>query len=105
MGVGIVGTGVARALMERRTHLSKQAGCQLVLKKALVRDLNKKREVDLESNLLTNKVEDILNDPSIDIVIEVMGGENPAFDYIKRAILKNKHVVTANKEVISKVHR
>jgi homoserine dehydrogenase len=102
LGLGIVGGGVARTLLEKSNAIAQQAGCPVEIKKVLVRDLSKKREVELPRNLLTTDPALILNDPYIDIVIEVMGGEKEAFHCIKQAIAKGKHVVTANKEVIAK---
>jgi len=102
MGLGVIGTGVAKVLLERTDRISDQAGCPLVLKKVLEKDLNKKRDVDINPGLLTTNVDDILSDADIDIVIEVIGGERPALDYVKKALASGKHVVTANKELISK---
>ena len=102
MGLGVIGTGVAKVLLERTRGISEQAGCSVVLKKVLVKDINKKRNVDIDASLLTTNVDDILSDADIDIVIEVIGGENPALDLVKKALSSGKHVVTANKEIISK---
>ena len=102
MGLGVIGGGVAKALMEREEAIASQVGCPLRLRKILVRDLAKRRVVEVEPHLLTTDPRQIIDDPEIDIVIEVIGGESPALELIKEAILKGKHVVTANKEVISK---
>ena len=102
MGLGVIGSGVAKALREREEAIASQVGCPLRLRKILVRDLAKRRAVKVESHLLTTDPRQIIDDPEIDIVIEVIGGESPALELIKEAILKGKHVVTANKEVISK---
>ncbi len=102
MGLGVVGSGVAKTLFEKSEAIAQQAGCPLRIKKILVRDLSKKRDFDASHHLLTTDPEQIITDPEIDIVIEVVGGETEAFEYIKEAISKRKHIVTANKEVISK---
>jgi len=102
MGLGVIGTGVVKVLIERNEGVSEQAGCSIVLKKVLEKDLNKKRDVDIDPGLLTTNVDDILSDADIDIVIEVIGGERPALDYVKKVLARGKHVVTANKELISK---
>jgi homoserine dehydrogenase len=102
MGLGVVGSGVARALFEKSDALAQQVGCPLKIKKILVRNPAKKRDVDVPRHLLTTDPEQIITDPEIDIVIEVVGGETEAFKYIKEAISNRKHIVTANKEVISK---
>lgn len=102
MGLGVVGSGVAKILIDKADALANQIGSRLVLKKVLVRSLYKQRSIELEPRLLTTQPDEVLSHPEIDIVVEVMGGEQPAFDYIKRALTGGKHAVTANKEVISK---
>jgi homoserine dehydrogenase len=102
IGLGVIGTGVAKVLIERNKRVSEQAGCPIVLKKVAEKDLNKKHDVDINPNLLTTNADDILSDADIDIVIELIGGERPALDFVKKALASGKHVVTANKELISK---
>jgi len=97
MGLGTVGGGVAKALSDKDRVVAEAVGCPVVLRKIL-----EQRPVAVEPRLLTKDVREILTDPEIDIVIEVLGGEHPAVDYIKEALLSGKHVVTANKEVIAK---
>jgi len=102
LGLGTVGSGVAEVLVTKADSLAEQAGLPLILKKVLVRDRNKRRTAKLSPNLLTSHPEEVLSHPEVDIVIELMGGEHPAKEYIEQAITSGKHVVTANKEVISK---
>jgi homoserine dehydrogenase len=102
IGLGVVGSGVARALLERRDYFARQVGARIVVRRAAVRDLAKPRAVELPPGTLTANVDDVLDDPTIDIVVEVIGGEEPAGTYIRRAIQAGKHVVTANKELIAK---
>ena len=102
MGLGVVGTTVAQTLLSKGDELAEQAGASLVLKKVLVRDVNKRGLLKLEPHLLTSYSEEVLADPEVDIVIELIGGEHPATEYIEQAIVKGKHVVTANKEVMAK---
>jgi len=102
MGLGVVGGGVVKALQEKGESLTKQVGCPLNLRRVLVRDPAKPRSAKVAPRLLTTEVEDILSDPKIDIVIEVMGGETPALDYVREALSRGKHVVTANKEIMAK---
>jgi homoserine dehydrogenase len=102
MGLGVVGSGVARTLFEKSEAIAQQVGCPLRIKKILVRDVAKKRDFDVSHHLLTTDPAQIITDPEIDIVIEVVGGETKAFEYIKESISRRKHIVTANKEVISK---
>jgi homoserine dehydrogenase len=97
MGLGTVGGGVAKTLSQKDRVVAEAVGCPVVLRKIL-----EQRPVAVEPRLLTKDVREILTDPEIDIVIEVLGGEHPAVDYIKEALLGGKHVVTANKEVIAK---
>src|SRR4030042_3633601 len=101
MGLGVVGGGVAKVLLEKEEAIA-ELGYPLTLKKILVRDPAKPRRVAVEPRLLTIDAQEILANPEIDIVIEVMGGENPALDSIKQALLNHKYVVTANKEVMAK---
>ena len=102
LGLGVVGGGVASALRDKREHLAKTVGCPLALKGALVRDASKPRSAPVPRELLTENPDDILDNPEIGIVIELMGGHEPARDYILRAISRGKHVVTANKEVMAR---
>ncbi len=100
LGFGTVGSGVAMVLKENAHEITQKVGAQLKLKKVLVRDVNKKRPY-LEDIHLTENVEDIIEDKDIDIVIELMGGINPAKEYMLRAISNGKSVVTANKDVVA----
>ncbi len=92
LGVGNVGTGVVKVLTNH--HI-------LEIKRIGVKDLNKKREAIINKNLLTNDLESIVNDPEIEIVVEVLGGLNPSKDLITKAIKNKKHIVTANKDLIA----
>jgi homoserine dehydrogenase len=102
MGLGVVGSGVAKTLLEKEDAIAQQVGCPLKIKRILVRNPARKRTIEVSAQLLTTDPQQILGDPEIDIVIEVIGGETEAYEYIKEAILRKKHIVTANKEVISK---
>jgi len=102
MGLGVVGSGVANALMEKDKAIADEIGASLRLEKVLVRSLSKSRATAISSHLLTTDPREILASPEIDIVIEVIGGENPALEYIKQALSSGKSVVTANKEVMAK---
>jgi homoserine dehydrogenase len=97
MGLGTIGGGVFKALSEREQTIAEAVGCPVVLRKVL-----EKRPVAIDPSLLTADFQQIQADPEIDIVIELLGGEHPAVDFIKEALLAGKHVVTANKEVIAK---
>jgi homoserine dehydrogenase len=102
LGMGVVGGGVARVLSEKGAQLEGLVGCPLSLEGVLVRDASKRRSYDIPSHLLTTSVGDILNNPDVEIVVEVMGGQHPALDYILKSISLGKHVVTANKEVMAR---
>jgi len=102
LGLGVVGSGVAEVLVSKAEKLAGYVGASLVLKKVLVRDVNRRRTVSLKPQLLTSNFEEVLTDPEVDVVIEVIGGEHPATEYIEQAITNGKHVVTANKEVMAK---
>ena len=99
MGLGVVGGGFARALKNKQLSISARVGCDLSIKRVLVRDISKYAREGFE---LTDNAQEILNDPEIRIVVETIGGEHPALEYILEAIRAGKHVVTANKEVIAK---
>jgi homoserine dehydrogenase len=102
MGLGVVGSGVAAILRDKADVYARQIGVPLELKRVLVRDLHKKRDVELDSSLLTTEAELLLRDPEIKLIIEVIGGEDPAYGYLREALKANKFVVTANKEVMAK---
>ena len=102
MGLGVVGGGVASALLQEPSPVTARVGHPVNLRRVLVRDRNRPRDVDVPAGLLTTNAEDILDDPEIDILVEVMGGSDPALGYFRRALESGKHIVTANKEVMAK---
>jgi homoserine dehydrogenase len=101
LGLGTVGTGVARVLLSKQDALERRIGRPVQICKVLVRNPDKPRGVRLEVPLVTD-ARAVLDDPSVDIVVEVIGGEEPARTLILEAIERGKHVVTANKEVMAK---
>lgn len=104
LGLGTVGTGVVNVLTANAHEISQKTGVPVNIKKILVRNLNKVRNIAAGAVLTTN-ADDILNDNDIDIIVEVMGGEQPAKDYMLRALNAGKNVVTANKDVVAKFGR
>lgn len=102
LGFGNVGTGAYKILEQNGETISRQQGIKIKVEKILVRDLKKKRHVSVDPALLTNRVEDIVDNPEIDIVAEYMGGVSPARQFILAAMERGKTVVTANKEVVAK---
>ena len=101
LGLGTVGSGVVRIIENHQDKLMHQVGCPVVVKKILVKDPVKERIVKVESSLLTVNPEDILNNPEIDVVIEVMGGIDDTREYLLQALRMKKHVVTANKDLMA----
>jgi homoserine dehydrogenase len=102
LGLGNVGSGVARILARKADLYSRELGCPLELARVLVRDPQKERDFPVDASLLTTDAAEILEDPGIAVVIEVMGGEEPAHQYLREALAAGKYVVTANKEVMAK---
>ena len=101
LGLGTVGGGVAELLTRNRAEIAQRAGEGIEVAAALVRDPAKVRSLDGALPRLTTDPEEILGDRSIGIVVEAMGGEEPALTLIKKALRRGKHVVTANKEVVA----
>lgn len=101
-GCGTVGSGVYRILAEQRLAIATQTGTLLNVKKICVLDPEKERGIDIPHDLLTTDGDELLNDPAIDIIVEVIGGEQEALGIISRALVGGKQVVTANKVVVSK---
>jgi len=104
MGLGVIGGQVARVLTDKAEVLAEQVGCPLVLKrvKVLAQDLARPQVKEMDSQLFTTDDDEFFAEPEIDVVVELIGGENPALEYLKKALSGGKHVVTANKEVIAK---
>lgn len=100
LGIGTVGTGTYKIIKNQKDEFPYKTGSNIEVSKILVRDKSKKRE-GIDENLITDSWEDIINDDSISIVIEVMGGIEPAKTYITEALKKGKSVVTANKDLIA----
>ena len=101
LGLGTVGSGVVRIITDHQERLIHQVGCPVKVTKVLVQNIEKEREVDVPSTLLTQDVNEILDNPNIDVVIEVMGGIDDAKAYILQALKSGKHVVTANKDLMA----
>ena len=102
MGLGTVGCGVARILHEKSDVYARQIGLPLAIRRVLVRDPAKQRDFPVDPALVTTDAAALLDDPGIELIIEVMGAEEPAYDYLRRALEAGKFVVTANKEVMAK---
>ncbi len=102
IGLGTVGSQVAERMLSWGPQLSRRAGVELCLKRVLVRDVTKRRSIEISPDLLTTDASTILDDASIEVLIEVAGGDEPMRSYIERAIQVGKHVITANKVVMAK---
>ena len=102
LGIGTVGSGVVKIFDKNLENINKKVGAELKIEKILVSDISKERELDIDKELLTEDASDILDNPEIDIVVELIGGDEPAHEYIIRAIENGKNIVTANKLVIAK---
>jgi len=104
MGLGVISGQVARVLRDKQDLLAEQVGIPLELKKikVLPQDLQRPLAKEFDPALFTTDEDDFFATPGIDIVVEAIGGEHPAFEYHQRALSAGKHVVTSNKEVIAK---
>mgnify|MGYP002568340408 CR=1 FL=1 len=101
LGLGTVGTGVYKVLKGQEEEMTAKIGCKVKITKILVRSLEKAAQKVEEPSILTNNWNEIKEDSSIDIVIELIGGIEPAKSYILDALHAGKHVVTANKDLIA----
>jgi len=101
IGFGTVGSGVVKLLEEEKDLFEKRVGAKLVLKKIADLDITTPRVVTPAPDTLTTNVMEVINDPEIDIVVELMGGYEPAHSFLLKAIEAKKHVVTANKALIA----
>lgn len=102
LGCGTVGTGVAKLLIQNGELISQRLGAQLVLKNVADIDIHKDRGIAFAPGVLVNDAYAVVDDPGIDIIIEMIGGETIAKDLILKAIEHGKQVVTANKALLAK---
>lgn len=101
IGFGTVGSGVVRILQKNSRLIEKRMGAKLVVKRIADIDLKTDRGVKVKPGVLTRRAEDVIKDPEIDIVMELMGGVEPAKTFILEAIRNKKHIVTANKALLA----
>jgi homoserine dehydrogenase len=101
IGFGTVGTGTARILLENSNLIKKRTGVEFILKRIADLDIKRDRGIKIPEGVLTTDANAIINDPDIDIVVELMGGIRPAKDFMLQAIKNKKHVVTANKALLA----
>ena len=101
LGLGTVGTGVYKVIKNQKEEMIPKLGSEIEISKILVRNLEKAAAKVDDPKILTNNWDDIVNDPEIDVVIELIGGIEPAKTYILSALNAGKHVVSANKDLIA----
>jgi Homoserine dehydrogenase len=101
LGLGTVGTGVVRIVEGHQEDLKSQVGSSIVIEKILVQNKSKQRALHIDADKLTEDPWDIIRDPEIDVVVEVMGGIADTKQYILEALSRGKHVVTANKDLMA----
>lgn len=101
LGLGTVGSGVYEIINHQKGNYFANSKEEALITKVLVRDINKKRNIDIPINLLVEDYNEILEDNEIEVVIFVMGGMEPEYSYMLQAMKKGKNVITANKEVVS----
>jgi homoserine dehydrogenase len=100
LGFGTVGTGTYRMLVDNRESISRKIGREIDIAKIGIRDPKKERALD--QSHFTTDLASIVSDPNIDVVVELIGGVDPAAELVETALMNGKHVVTANKELIAK---
>lgn len=101
LGFGNVGSGVVKILRDRKTFLSEKIGLEINIKSICDKDTSSKRNVSVDKNILCRDAYEIINNPAIDIVVELIGGIHPARELISDALKKGKNVVTANKALLA----
>ncbi len=101
IGFGTVGAGTAKILLKKQKDFEKKLGFPVVLKRIADLDIKRDRGVRLKKGVLVNDANAVLNDPDIDIVVELIGGTKKAKEITLQAIKNGKHVVTANKALLA----
>ncbi|MGN8645277.1 homoserine dehydrogenase [Gracilibacillus sp. HCP3S3_G5_1] len=100
-GLGTVGTGVVKLLQSHAEEIKYKVGCEIQIKKILVNDIEKKRDVAIQPEWLTDNPQELVSNPDLDIIIEVMGGIEDTNLLLEKAIRNKKHIVTANKDLMA----
>ena len=101
IGYGTVGAGTVEILLKNRDIINNRVGSDIFLRKIADLDLESDRGISIKPEILTTDANEVLNDPEIDIVVELIGGLTKAKEIILQAIKKGKHVVTANKALLA----
>lgn len=102
LGLGVVGSGTVHILADNAAAITQKVGAPVTVARAAVRDRTKSRGLDLPSHLITTDPYEVINDPEIDIICEVVGGVEPARTWLLQALNNGKNVVTANKELMAR---
>ncbi len=102
IGFGTIGTGVVRNIGSNGDLIARRTGVRLEVSRIADIDLERKRDVSVDPSILTTDATELLHDDSLDVIVELIGGIHPAREYILTALRRGKHVVTANKALISK---
>ena len=102
IGLGTVGVGTLKVLLENKSEIERKIGSRLEVIKISDLDITTDRGVQFDKSILTTDVNEVIDNPDVDIVVELIGGVHPAKEFIMRALKNGKHVVTANKELIAK---
>ena len=101
LGLGTVGTGVVRIVEGNQEHLSSQVGSPIIIERIAVKNTEKARDIDVDPSKITTDPWEVIRDPEIDVIIEVMGGINGTKEYILEALDRGKHIITANKDLMA----
>ncbi|MFA5311575.1 MAG: homoserine dehydrogenase [Candidatus Omnitrophota bacterium] len=101
IGFGNIGCGVVKILRDKKALLSEKTGLDINIRKICDQDIASKRSVSVDKGLLTRNPKDIIEDPQIDIMVELIGGINPAREFIAEALKRGKNIVTANKALLA----
>lgn len=101
LGLGTVGTGVVRIVEGNQEHLSSQVGSPIIIERISVKNSEKARDIEIDPSKITTDPWEVIRDPEIDVIVEVMGGINGTKEYILEALDRGKHIVTANKDLMA----
>jgi homoserine dehydrogenase len=101
-GFGTIGSGLVKLLNQNSVEISKKTGIKIYLKKIVDKNIERKRSIDVGKELLSTDIDSILDDGTIDVFVELIGGCSPAKEFILKALRNGKRVVTANKELLAK---
>jgi homoserine dehydrogenase len=101
LGLGTVGSGVVKVIRDHQDKLVHGVGCAVQIKRILVQDLEKERDVEVDRSIITAISAEIIDDPTIDVIVEVMGGIEETRKLLLRALENKKHIVTANKDLMA----